>query len=152
MQINWTCKSFGDLTPHELYSILQLRNDVFVVEQNCPYQDADDKDAGAFHFTGWSDKKLIAYTRLLPAGLSFKNASIGRVVTSPGARGTGIGRDLMQRSIEQLYMLFGVVPIEIGAQLYLKKFYESLGFIQSGEMYLEDGIEHIEMILETSIS
>lgn len=152
MPVNWICKSFNDLTLQELYAILQLRNEVFVVEQNCAYLDVDNKDAAAFHFMGWDDKKLIAYTRLLPPGLSFKNAAIGRVVTSPAARGTGIGRELMQRSIEQLYMLFGVVPIEIGAQLYLKKFYESLGFIQSGEMYLEDGIEHIEMILETPIS
>lgn len=152
MPVNWICKSFSDLTPQELYAILQLRNEVFVVEQNCPYQDADNKDAGAFHFMGWGDSKLIAYTRLLPLGLSFQNASIGRVVTSPSARGAGIGRELMQRSIEQLYTLFGIVPIEIGAQLYLKKFYESLGFIQSGEMYLEDGIEHIEMILQGPIS
>ncbi len=152
MQVNWICKSFNDLTSHELYAILQLRNEVFVVEQNCPYQDADNKDTGAFHFAGWSDNKLIAYTRLLPSGLSFPDASIGRVVTSPAARGAGIGRELMQRSIEQLYTLFGVVLIKIGAQLYLKKFYESLGFIQSSEMYLEDGIEHIEMILEAPIS
>ena len=152
MPVNWVCKSFNDLTSNELYAILQLRNEVFVVEQNCPYQDADNKDAAAFHFTGWSDDKIVAYTRLLPQGLTFKNASIGRVVTSPTARGTGIGRELMRRSIKELYTLFGVVPIEIGAQLYLKKFYESLGFIKTSEMYLEDGIEHIEMILQPPIS
>jgi ElaA protein len=152
MQVNWVCKSFSDLTPNELYAVLQLRNEVFVVEQTCPYQDADNKDAGAFHFMGWSDNTLIAYTRLLPAGLTFENASIGRVVTSPAARGAGIGRELMEQSIKQACTLFGAVPIEIGAQLYLKKFYESLGFIQTSEMYLEDGIEHIEMILETPIS
>jgi ElaA protein len=152
MQINWICKSFSDLTTHELYTVLQLRNEVFVVEQNCPYQDADNKDAGAFHFMGWRGNKLLAYTRLLPPGLTFKNASIGRVVTSPAVRGSGIGRELMQQSIEKLYSLSGSVPIEIGAQLYLKKFYESLGFIQSSEMYLEDGIEHIEMILDAPFS
>jgi ElaA protein len=152
MQINRICKSFSDLTPHELYAIMQLRNEVFVVEQNCVYQDADNKDVGAFHFMLWSDDKLIAYTRLLPPGLTFEKASIGRVVTSPAARGLGIGRELMQQSIEQLYSLFGIIPIEIGAQLYLKKFYESLGFIQTSEMYQEDNIEHIEMTLRPPIS
>jgi ElaA protein len=152
MQTNRICKSFSDLTPHELYAIMQLRNEVFVVEQNCVYQDADNKDAGAIHFMLWSDDKLIAYTRLLPPGLTFEKASIGRVVTSPAARGAGIGRMLMQQSINQLYSLFGIVPIEIGAQLYLKKFYESLGFVQTSEMYLEDNIEHIEMILHSDNS
>jgi ElaA protein len=152
MQTNWICKSFNELSPHELYAILQIRNEVFVLEQNCPYQDADNKDQEAFHFTGWRDNKLIAYTRLLPPGLTFENASIGRVVTSPGARGMGIGRELMLQSIAKLYSLFDIVPIEIGAQLYLKKFYESLGFIQTSEMYLEDNIEHIEMILHTANS
>ena len=145
--INWLCKKFDDLTPHELYAILQLRNEVFVVEQNCVFQDADNKDQSSFHLMGWMDDKLVAYTRLVPPGIAYKEPSIGRVVTSPSLRKTGIGRELMERSIEQIIELFGTNPIKLGAQLYLKNFYESLGFIQSSDIYLEDGIEHIEMIL-----
>jgi ElaA protein len=147
--MNWICKKFDDLTPHELYAILQLRNIVFAVEQNCVYPDMDDKDQHSFHLMCWQEKKLIAYTRLVPRGIAYSEIpSIGRVVTAPSVRGSGIGRQLMQRSIDKIYELSGNTPIKIGAQLYLKKFYESLGFIQSGEIYLEDGIEHIEMILQ----
>ncbi|MBK9382065.1 MAG: GNAT family N-acetyltransferase [Chitinophagaceae bacterium] len=145
--MNWTLKKFEDLTSVELYAIMQLRNEVFVVEQNCVYQDADNKDPGSYHFMGWRDSKLIAYTRLLPPGLAYTEPSIGRVVTSPSARGSGTGRELMNKSIENIYALFGKSPVKIGAQLYLKKFYSSLGFQQSSDIYLEDGIEHIEMIL-----
>ena len=145
MNINWTCKAFNSLTPGELYSLLQLRNEVFVVEQNCVYQDCDDKDRQSHHFMGWQQNKLVAYTRLLPAGAAYEEISIGRVATSPTVRNTGIGKELMVRSIEKLHELFGESPIKIGAQLYLKKFYESLGFIQCSDVYLEDGIEHIKM-------
>ena len=145
--INWTSKKFDDLTPHELYAILQLRNEVFVVEQNCVFQDADNKDQQSFHFMGWLNEKLIAYTRLVPQGIAYKEASIGRVVTSPSLRRTGIGKELMERSIEKAKELFGKSAIKLGAQLYLKSFYETLGFIQSSSIYLEDGIEHIEMML-----
>lgn len=146
MSINWKIIHFNDLNPHELYAIIQLRNEVFVVEQNCVFQDADDKDQGAFHLMGWQNEKLVAYTRLLPAGAAYKEASIGRVVTSPLARRTGIGRELMEQSINTLFQLWGQQDIQIGAQLYLKKFYESFGFVQTGDVYLEDGIEHIHMI------
>jgi ElaA protein len=143
----WILKKFDDLTSYELYSILQLRNEVFVVEQNCIYQDADNKDQASYHFTGWVNEKLIAYTRLLPKGVAYKDyVSIGRVVTSPSARGSGIGKELIQRSIEQANTLFGDIPIKIGAQIYLKIFYSEFGFQQTGEVYFEDGIEHIEMI------
>ncbi len=127
---------------------MQLRNEVFVVKQNCVYQDADNKDQQSYHFMRFENKKLIAYTRIVPPGISYKEVSIGRVVTSPSIRRTGIGKELMQRSIDEVYTLFGKVPIHIGAQLYLKKFYSSLGFKQSSDTYLEDSIEHIEMILE----
>lgn len=147
MNINWTLKHFADLSPGELYAILQLRNEVFVVEQNCVFQDADNKDQQSFHFMGWNDDKLVAYTRILPPGLSYTESSIGRVVTSAQARKNGIGKILMQKSIEELYRLFGNIPIKIGAQLYLKNFYESFHFSKSSDVYLEDGIEHIEMIL-----
>jgi ElaA protein len=146
MNIEWICKKFNELAPFELYSIMQLRNEVFVVEQNCVYQDADNKDISSWHFMGWENKKLAAYVRILPPGLSYAEASIGRVVTSPLYRRTGAGRLLMQNAIAQSQNLFNTNSIKIGAQLYLKKFYESLGFKQCSELYMEDGIEHIEMI------
>jgi ElaA protein len=145
--IKWVIKEFAELSPHELYAIMQLRNEVFVVEQSCIYQDADNKDQGSYHFTGWMNNRLIAYTRLLPKGIAYNDyVSIGRVVTSPSARGNNIGKELMERSIEQSYNLFGNVQIKIGAQIYLKKFYTEFGFHQTSDVYLEDGIEHIEMI------
>ena len=147
MDTKWILKKFEELTPHELYAILHLRNEVFVVEQNCVYQDADNKDQSSFHCMAWQEEKLLAYTRILPAGIAFDMVSIGRVVTSPGVRRTGMGKELMIRSIEEVQKLYGKVPIWIGAQLYLKEFYNSLGFQQSSDVYLEDGIEHIEMIL-----
>lgn len=145
--MNWVIKKFDELTPQELYAILQLRNEVFVVEQNCVFQDADNKDQRSYHLMGWQNEKLAAYTRLVPPGVAYDKPSIGRVVTSPSVRGSGAGKELMKISIEKTKQLFGDIPILIGAQLYLKKFYESLGFQQSSEIYLEDGIEHIEMIL-----
>jgi ElaA protein len=148
MQLNWTTKKFDNLTPHELYAIMQLRNEVFVLEQNCIYQDADGKDLHAWHCMGWNEYgQLMAYTRLLPAGVSYEIPSIGRVVTHADVRRLGAGKELMNHSINTCYDLFGKHPIKIGAQLYLKKFYVSFGFEQTSEVYLEDGIEHIEMIL-----
>jgi ElaA protein len=144
--ITWTLKKFETLTPYELYTILRLRTEVFVVEQNCVFQDMDNKDQPAYHLMGWENDTLIAYTRLIPANLSYEEPSIGRVVTSASARGGGMGRKLMEKSIEEMVHLYGKTPIKLGAQLYLKKFYESLGFIQSSDIYDEDGIDHIEMI------
>ena len=147
MNITWYHKYFNDLTTKELYQILQLRNEVFIVEQNCPFQDLDDKDFKCFHLIGFDNdsQKIMAYTRIVPAGISYTEASIGRVVTSPQARGGGIGKVLMEKSIQILEELYGGVSIRIGAQYYLKKFYESLDFEQVNEIYLEDGIEHILM-------
>lgn len=144
--INWIYKPFTELSAQELYSILQLRNEVFVVEQNCVFQDCDDNDQQSYHFMGWQQNKLIAYTRLMPAGLVYEEISIGRVVTSPSIRGIKIGKELIIRSIEMIHELFGKMPIKIGAQLYLKHFYASLDFIQISDVYLEDGIEHIKML------
>ena len=143
--LRFSCKKFDELTPKELYAILQLRNEVFVVEQNCVFQDADNKDQPSYHFMLWDDELLAGYTRLVPPGIAYEFASVGRVVTSPQRRSTGIGKILMQKSIEEIEKLFGKSSIKLGAQLYLKKFYEAFGFIQSGEIYLEDGIQHIEM-------
>jgi ElaA protein len=146
MSLNWKCKTFEELNVHELYAILRLRSEVFVVEQNCVFLDMDDKDQQSYHVCGWSNSnELAAYTRLVPAGVSYEEASIGRVVTAPAARGAGVGRELMKHSIEQLYKLWGRQPIKLGAQLYLKKFYESFGFAQTSDIYIEDGIPHIEM-------
>ena len=146
MAIEWSLKKFENLTAQELYKIMQLRNEVFVVEQNCPYQDADNKDLYSFHFMGWYDDKLAAYTRILPPGLSYTEPSIGRVVTSPSARKNGLGRELMIQSIDKVKEIYGDQPVKIGAQLYLQKFYTSLGFKQTSDIYLEDNIEHIEMV------
>ena len=150
MQIQWLLKRFEELTPYQLYAILQLRNAVFVVEQNCVFQDADDKDQNCFHLMGFYNSRLAAYTRIVPAGVAYEQPSIGRVVTSPAVRHSGAGKELMQQSIDAVYDVFGKQPIKIGAQLYLKKFYESFGFKQTGDMYLEDGIEHIHMLKEMS--
>ena len=146
MQIEWRLKRFEELTPHALYAILQLRREVFVVEQHCVFQDADDKDQASFHLMGWQENKLVAYTRLVPPGHIYEQASIGRVVTSPSVRRFGAGKQLLQQSIDAVYQLFGQGPIKIGAQFYLKGFYESFGFQQISDIYLEDGIEHIYML------
>ncbi len=144
--INWILKKFDGLTQHELYAILQLRSEVFVVEQNCVFQDMDNKDQHCYHYMGWKDGYLAAYIRIVPPGIAYEYASIGRVVNSAKARGTGIGKQLMVNGIAKTEELFGKVPIKIGAQSYLKKFYESLGFKQLGGPYMEDGIEHIYML------
>ena len=146
MQISWLLRRFEELTPHQVYDALQLRNEVFVVEQNCVFQDADDKDQNCWHLLGYLEDRLVAYTRLVPPGWIYEEASIGRVVTSPSVRRTGTGRLLMKESIDRVYFLFGKQAIKIGAQLYLKEFYQSFGFEQKSDVYLEDGIEHIYMI------
>jgi ElaA protein len=144
--MNWILKHFNELTPAELYKILQLRNEVFIVEQTCPYQDCDNKDLKAWHLMGVEDGKLLAYSRLLAPGISYSESSIGRIVSSPSARKTGIGKKLMTESIQQIQNLFHTDIIRIGAQRYLKNFYESFGFTQQGEPYMEDNIPHIIML------
>lgn len=144
--VDWILKQFNDLTPKELYDILQLRNEVFIVEQNCPYQDLDNKDLKATHLMSMKENNLLAYSRLLAPGISYRESSIGRIVTSPSVRKTGMGKRLMEESIRQIENLFHSGTIRIGAQLYLKKFYESFGFIQQSDAYLEDNIPHIIML------
>ena len=146
MHIDWKIKRFGELSTAELYELLRLRSEVFVVEQNCAYLDMDNADQQALHVMGFAEGGLAAYTRLFAPGIKFDMASIGRVVTAPFARNKGIGRILMQFSISTLETQWGKIPVKIGAQLYLQQFYESLGFVKSSEMYLEDQIPHIEMI------
>ena len=145
MQLQWIEKKFTDLTPYQLYAILQLRNEVFVVEQNCVFQDADDKDQDSHHLMGFLNNKLVAYTRLVPPGVIYPEMSIGRVTTAGTVRRMGAGKELMNQSIDYCYRLFDKGPIKIGAQLYLKNFYRSFGFQQISDVYLEDGIEHIYM-------
>ena len=144
---NWIDRRFDDLKPRELYAILQLRSEVFVVEQNCVFQDMDDKDQVSHHLMGWQGDKLVAYSRIVPAGISYVEFSIGRIVSSPSVRRQGIGRVLVDKSIQLAYSLHGKGVIHIGAQYYLRDFYESFGFRKTGDIYLEDGIEHIEMLL-----
>ncbi len=145
-EIIWSYKHFKDLTNEELYQIFRLRLSVFVVEQNCPYQDADGKDLKCFHLWGEQNGKMIAYARIVPANVSYKEASIGRVVTSAEARRTGAGKILMEKSMEFIKKEFGRVPIRIGAQLYLQKFYEKFGFVREGDEYMEYGIPHTIML------
>ena len=143
--MTWTIKKFDELTLDELYRILQLRNEVFIVEQNCVYNDIVGKDQPAWHLMAIDGDDLVAYTRILPPGISYDDPAIGRVLTTPSKRRSGLGRELMKRSIEVCEKLFGKISITLSAQVYLQSFYESLGFIVAGEEYLEDGIPHIKM-------
>jgi ElaA protein len=150
--MHFKCKKFAELSLTELYDLMALRQEVFVVEQNCPYLDADGKDQDSHHVLGENEAgELVAYTRLVPPGLAYeKYPAIGRVVTSPSIRGKGGGKKLMEKSIQYCDELWPGQSIKISAQTYLKKFYEDLGFQQSGGGYLEDDIPHIPMIRENS--
>jgi len=142
------CKHFKELTTKELYNIMHLRIEVFCIEQNCPYQDADGRDIDSWHLMMVdSDNKLIAYSRLLPKGIAYADyASIGRVVNAKSVRMQGMGKLLMQKSLEHAKQLFGDTPIKISAQAYLRNFYSAFGFVHTGEEYIEDHIPHIGMI------
>lgn len=139
-------RTFEELTKQELYELLQLRAEVFVVEQDCVYQDIDGKDQKALHAIGVKDGKIVAYTRIFNTGDYFSEASIGRVVVRNDYRKDNFGKQIMLASIEVIHDLFNETTIHLSAQTYLKKFYDSLGFEQVGEGYLEDGIPHIGMI------
>jgi ElaA protein len=147
--LTFKCIRFAELTIDELYEILMLRAEVFVVEQKSPFQDPDGNDPLAWHCIGTDGKgKIMAYTRLFDKGIVYENyTSIGRVVASPLVRGQSVGKQLMKVSIEYCCQLFGSEPIKIGAQTYLLNFYESFGFKSTGEEYLEDGIPHTKMVL-----
>jgi ElaA protein len=147
MNLYWITKPFDALTLAELYALLQLRSEVFVVEQTCAFQDIDGHDQAAYHLLGYTAAgELAAYARLFEAGRSYAQASIGRVVTAPRHRGAGLGRALLHQAIGQCEALFGAQPIKIGAQQYLLDFYQSFGFVVEGEGYLEDGIPHVHMV------
>lgn len=140
-------KTFEELSIKELYQILQLRSEVFVVEQNCVYQDVDGKDEKALHVLGAKNGKLVAYTRAFKPGDYFKNPSIGRVVVAKEQRQYGYGKIIMEASIKEMTNRFHGIPIELSAQTYLLKFYNELGFVAQGKEYLEDGIPHVRMVL-----
>jgi ElaA protein len=145
--LRWVTKTFAELTVDELYDVLRLRSEVFVVEQKCIFLDIDNNDRKAFHTIGFIGDEVVATTRLFDKDIMYDGyQSIGRVVSASKHRGLGIGKALMQYSISECERLFGKGPIKIGAQLYLKKFYSEQGFEQSGDVYLEDEIDHIPMI------
>ncbi len=146
--VTFRCKPFHELTVSQLYAIIALRLEVFAVEQNCPYQDADGVDPHSWHMMGFDDNgKIVAYARLIPKGISYEHhASLGRVVTASSIRKTGVGKGLMKVVMEQMEQLFPNENIKIGAQTYLRKFYEGYGFVVSGKQYLEDGIPHFPMV------
>lgn len=150
--VTWQCKHFTELTNEELYKILQLRIEVFAVEQNVVYQDCDNKDLNCYHLTAKLNDSIIAYSRILPQGIAYPDAaSIGRVVTALSVRRKSFGKQLFEKSLEELYTLFGKVPVKISAQFYLVRFYEQFSFTQQGETYIEDSIPHITMVRDYSI-
>ena len=144
--MKWSCKAFKELSLDEFHDIIQLREIVFVVEQDCPYLDVDGKDKDALHVFGEYEGNIVATTRILKPGKSYDEVAIGRVVTSPTVRGMGIGKQLMEESMKFAQVHFGKVPIRISAQTYLLKYYKSFGFAETGKEYLEDNIPHFEML------
>jgi ElaA protein len=145
-QIDWKFASFDALTLTELYDLLQLRSEVFVVEQACVFQDMDGADAAAMHLLGTSGGRLVAYARCFAAGVKFKEASLGRIITRSELRGSGAGHLLVRQAIDSITRQWGPQAIHIGAQSRLEHFYRQHGFEKTGEPYIEDGIPHIEML------
>lgn len=144
---DWHVQRFDELSLARLYAILRARAAVFVVEQNCPYQDLDGLDEGALHLTAWQrGAGLIAYARIVPPGARFAEPSIGRVLTAQAVRGSGFGHELMQRAIAAAQSAFAGSDLRISAQLHLERFYGELGFKTVSEPYPEDGIAHVEML------
>jgi ElaA protein len=144
--VDWDWRDFDALAPHQLYAVLRLRSEVFVLEQSCLFQDMDGHDAAARHLMGRRDDRLAAYARCLPPGVTFAEASIGRIVTDPSERGSGLGHELVRRAIGLVEQSWGRQPIRIGAQAHLARFYAAHGFQDLGRPYVEDGIDHLEML------
>ncbi len=147
--MHWLSLTFNELSNTQLYQLLKLRVDVFVVEQNCPYPDLDDKDhqAGVYHLLGYQDDQLVACARLLAPDISYPQVSIGRIATAPPFRKHGLGKQLLTTAIQQCEQYWPQKDIQIGAQVYLLNFYQSFGFKRHSQNYLEDGIEHLDMLL-----
>ncbi len=153
--LSWKRVAFPDLTPFQLYELLQLRTDVFVMEQECAFQDMDGTDHLAVHLLGVAPmpghgEQLVAYARLFPSGIKFPEASIGRVITRDSVRGTGLGHVLIREAIASVAALWGVQPIRIGAQSRLTAYYRQHGFVEVGPAYLEDNIDHQDMLFTPS--
>jgi ElaA protein len=150
--ISWQWSSFGELTTAELYAVVRLRETVFIVEQNCPYPDADGRDPSAWHLLGWLDgsegggKTLVAYARVFEPGVRYEQGSIGRIVTAPEVRRGGFGRALMAEALRRLESLAPRQTIKLAAQRYLEEFYSGYGFRTVSEPYVEDGIIHVDML------
>ncbi|MFZ4481020.1 MAG: GNAT family N-acetyltransferase [Rhodoferax sp.] len=144
--IDWKLAAFDAMSLAEMYAVLQLRNAVFVVEQQCAFQDIDGADGLAMHLLGRRDGRLQAYARCFQAGIKFAEASIGRVVVCPQARGGGLGHALIERAVRSVCELWGSQAIRIGAQSQLEKYYSGHGFVDANRRYIEDGIDHLEMI------
>lgn len=146
--LTYRCKAFHELNPLQLYLIMVLRQEVFVVEQQCAYLDADGKDIAAHHLVGYDDSgTTAAYARILPKGISYEHhVSIGRIATKASHRGKGLGKELMKNALDWAERLYPNESIKISAQSYLRRFYENFGFVVSGEEYLEDGIPHLPMV------
>jgi ElaA protein len=143
----WIEKAWTELERDELYAILALRQRVFIVEQDCPYLDADGADAACRHlWAAGDDGAVLAYLRIVPAGVKFAEPSLGRVITAPEARGTGLGKALIAEGLARLSRAYGARPVRIGAQKYLERFYGDFGFVRSSDDYDEDGIPHLEML------
>jgi ElaA protein len=150
--MSWKVKSFNELTTHELYEILQVRTQVFVVEQECAYLEVDGKDVHAHHLYKEENGEVVAYARLLPAGVSYKEPSIGRVLVKEEHRRRGLASELVERGLAFIHGEWGEQPVKIQAQEYLREFYGSFGFRAITETYLDDGIPHIDMILQKPTS
>ncbi|MEP0201202.1 MAG: GNAT family N-acetyltransferase [Halioglobus sp.] len=148
MTLDWQTAAFDDLTPAQLYAILQLRQNVFIIEQDCIYPDLDNLDAMATHMSAWRSNDIVAYQRCLPPGASYQESSIGRIVVAPAGRGLKLGRELVQRGIDYNRARWPNSNIQIGAQAHLQSFYGSLGFTPLGDEYIEDGIPHRHMLLD----
>jgi ElaA protein len=145
--IHWSVKKFDDLSALELYKILKLRIEVFMIEQACLYPECDDKDLMAFHLTGYEEDQLVAYLRILPEGTSFKEASLGRVIVNNQYRQKGVGNLLLEQGLTKGKEILGVNSFRISAQNHLRDFYAQFGFQPCSEVYLEDNIPHVEMLL-----
>ncbi len=143
--IRWVVKPFEGLTGKELYDVLQLRQDVFVVEQTCLYRDIDGLDVSAYHLMGVRDGALVAYARILPPGTPYPACAFGRVAVGPSERGRGLGRELVGEVMSYIEEVLQLSAVEISAQAHLETFYSAYGFVAIGAPYLEDGILHIHM-------